>query len=105
MSQENGRDRNKRSLWRRVRQTYDRTTLSVCRLLCTGGGSMTVQGCTDILEYGKTCIRLSVCDPDIGEVAVCGRNLLCLSYQPDAVRIEGDIDSICFCRYDGEGER
>lgn len=104
LREENKNHAKKRSLWGRVRQTYGRATLSVCRLLCTGGGSMTVQGCTDILEYGRTCIRLSVCDPDVSGVAICGRDLVCLSYQPDAVRIEGEIRTIRFCRC-GEEEQ
>ena len=81
-----------RPLWRRLQAGYERATMSVCRLLCTG-----------IVEYGKCCIRLAVCDPDAGEMVISGRELYCLSYQPDAVRVKGKICSICFCRYDGEG--
>ena len=92
-----------RPLWRRLQAGYERATLSVCRLLCTGCSELTVQGCTGIVEYGKCCIRLAVCDPDAGEMVISGRELYCLSYQPDAVRVKGKICSICFCRYDGEG--
>ena len=90
-------------LWRKMQEHYERATLSVCRVLCTGCGSMTVQGCRDILAYGDTCIRLAVCDPDARQIVILGEELLCLSYHPDAVRIKGRIRSVCFCCSDADG--
>ena len=105
MSGEDYGRKDTRRLWQRMRARYQRATLSVCRLLCTGCGEMIVQGCTGIEEYGRQCIRLTICDPDARALTVTGRDLVCLSYQPAAVRIQGSIQSVCFCRYDGEGAR
>lgn len=91
----------KESLWRRMRREYDRALLHCCRMEMMGRRRLVVQGCRDILEYGRTRIRLAVCDAEIGSLLVCGGELNCLSYHPDAVVIEGEIDTVCFCS--GEG--
>ncbi len=92
-------DRNKgegESLWRRVCRRYDRLLLHNCRCESLSNRFFTVQGCCDIVEYGRECILLAVRDPDVGQVCICGRNLLCLSYHPDAVQIRGEIFSVTF---------
>lgn len=89
-----GERRERRSLWKRIKAEYGRATWLCCRAEITGGSRMTVQGCREILEYGKCLIRLSVCDPDVRELAVCGEELVCLSYHPDAVMIEGRIRAV-----------
>lgn len=91
----------RKPLWQRMKDDYDRATLRCCRAELMGCSRMTVQGCTEILEYGKQCIRLAVCDPDARELVVCGEGLVCLSYQPDALMIEGRVHALRFC--DGAG--
>lgn len=91
-----GRDE-RRPIWQRMKDEYERVTLRCCRIEIMGCSRMTVQGCREILEYGRCCIRLSVCDPDARELAVCGEELVCLSYQPDAIMIEGRIRTVNLC--------
>ncbi len=101
-SKNNGADASHRSpLWRRIRAEYDRATLTCCRVEMMGCCQMTIQNCTEILEYGRECIRLAIRDPDARQIMICGRELLCLSYHPDAVMIEGCIDSVTFCNEQG----
>ena len=98
-------ERQKReSLWRRMRREYDRALLHCCRMEMMGRHRLVVQGCQDILEYGRTRIRLAVCDAEIDSLLVCGCELSCLSYHPDAVVIEGEIGTVCFCSGEGSEE-
>lgn len=87
----------RRPIWQRMKDEYGRATLRCCRAEIMGCSRMTVQGCREILEYGRCCIRLSVCDPDVRELVVCGEELVCLSYHPDAIMIEGRIRAVSFC--------
>jgi sporulation protein YqfC len=67
------------------------------RLDLRGRNTLTVHGCTGILEYAPGEIRLA-----LGKciLAVGGERLVCTSYLAGAVGIEGCICSIRFC--DGE---
>lgn len=67
-----------------------------------GACRIVVQGCRDILEYGRETICLAVDDPDIDRLIVCGGELVCLSYHPDAVIIEGNIQTIDFAHHGRE---
>ena len=90
-------DRKKRegeSVWQRLRQGCDRVLLRNCRCESLSNRLLTVQGCCDIVAYGRECILLAVRDPDVREICICGRDLLCLSYHPDAVQIQGEIFSV-----------
>lgn len=87
----------RKPLWQKMRDDYGRATLRCCRVELMGRSRMTVQGCTEILEYGKKCIRLAVSDPDARELVVVGKGLVCLSYQPDAVMIEGCVHALRLC--------
>ena len=86
------------ALWRRIRETYDRVTAGGCRSEVIGCSRLTLQGCEEILEYGCRCIRLAVKDPDMRQVIVCGEELLCLSYHPDAIQVQGKIHCVRFER-------
>ena len=93
-------------LWRRMRDEYDSALGRCCRAQLAGGGGLVLQGCEEILEYGQTCICLRVRDPQIERVIVCGVNLVCLSYHPDAVELQGCIECVRFVRQGQEmGER
>jgi sporulation protein YqfC len=67
------------------------------RLDLRGRNTLTVHGCTAILDFSPETIRLS-----LGECAleVCGQRLICTSYLAGAVGIEGLICAIRFL--DGE---
>ena len=91
-------------LWRRMREKYDCAVGRWCRAQMTGGSSIVLQGCEEILEYGPTCICLRVRDPDIERVVVCGVGLVCLSYHPDAIEVQGCIDCIRYVRFGMESE-
>ena len=67
------------------------------RLDMRGRNTLTVHGCTKILDFSAETIRLRL---ESGTVAVCGKRLICTSYLAGAVGIEGLICSITFC--DGE---
>ena len=96
--------RNGESVWRRLACGYDRLLLRNCRCESMGNRLLTVQGCCEILEYGRECILLSVRDPDVETLCICGRDLLCLSYHPDAIQIRGEISSVAFgCGEGGKG--
>ena len=94
----------KKALWRRIREGYDGATGRRCRSLITGGGGLVLQGCEEILEYGPTCICLRVRDPEIERVVVCGEGLVCLSYHPDGMEIQGRIGCIRLIRLGDVGE-
>ena len=95
--QRKGKHADRPPLWQRMRDEYGRATLRCCRTEIMGISRMTVQGCKEILEYGRRCIRLSVCDPDVRQMVICGEDMVCLSYHPDAVMIEGCIRTVSFC--------
>ncbi|MBR5615442.1 MAG: YabP/YqfC family sporulation protein [Clostridia bacterium] len=84
-------------LWKRVRDRYDRVTGRCLRGELQGCRQLVLQGCEKILEYGNCRIRLSLRDPDACEIVVCGRELVCLTYHPDAVVVQGMIHYISFC--------
>lgn len=84
------------SLWRRLREQYDRATGRGLRGEMQGCRQLILQGCEEILEYGKCRIRLALRDPDACEIIVVGRELVCLSYHPDAVVVQGRIQQITF---------
>ena len=69
------------------------------RLDLRGRNTLTVHGCTRILDFSPETIRLALGDCGL---TVCGRRLICTSYLAGAVGIEGVICSIAFC--DGEVE-
>ena len=91
-------------LWRRIREGYDSATGRRCRSLITGGSGLVLQGGEEIIEYGPTCICLRVRDPEIERVVVCGEGLVCLSYHPDGMEIQGRIGCIRLVRFGGAGE-
>ena len=93
-----------KSLWRRMRDGYDRAMGRRCRTQMTGGEGIVLQGCEEILEYGPTCICLRVRDPDIERIILCGQGLVCLSYHPDAVDVKGSIECIRVVRRSKETE-
>ena len=94
--------RRRESLLRRIRCGYDCVMLNHVRMEITGGERVLIEGCQEILEYGRGRICLSVRDARVRSIAVVGSNLRCLSYHPDAVVIEGELESVCFCAEDGE---
>lgn len=67
------------------------------RLDMRGRNTLTVHGCTDILDYSPCTIRLALADCTL---TVCGRRLICTSYLAGAVGIDGCICSLQF--EDGE---
>ncbi len=64
------------------------------RLDMRGRNTLTVHGCTRILDFSPCEIRLSLGDCAL---TVVGERLICTSYLAGAVGIEGKINSICFC--------
>lgn len=94
MGHEQGR---REPLWRRMRAEYDRVTLNCCRIEAMGSRRVLVQGCEEILAYGRECICLGIRDPDVRVLAINGRELVCLTYHPDAVVVEGEICTLRFC--------
>lgn len=84
--------------WLAVRMDIPADALeSGLRLDMWGRNTLTVHGCTRILDFSPESIRLRL---ERGAVTVCGRRLICTSYLSGAVGIEGLICSITFC--DGE---
>jgi sporulation protein YqfC len=67
------------------------------RLDMRGRNTLTVHGCTRILDFSPCEIRLSLRDCIL---IVVGERLICTSYLAGAVGIEGLIHSVCF----GDGE-
>ncbi len=88
------------SLWRRMRDRYDCAMGHCLRGEMQGCRQLTLQGCEKILEYGNRRIRLALRDPDACEITVLGEELICLSYHPDAVVVEGRIYHIVLGRED-----
>ena len=89
-------------IWKRMRDHYDRATGRGLRGEMQGCRQLTLQGCEKILEYGNRRIRLALRDPDACEITVLGEELVCLSYHPDAVVVQGVIRHISFCGEDKE---
>ena len=72
------------------------------RLDMRGRNTLTVHGCTKILDFSAEVIHLRL---ESGTLSVCGERLICTSYLAGAVGIEGLICSITFCDpSDGEVE-
>ena len=92
----------RKTFWTRLRQGYDRLAFQCLRCESESNRTLTVQGCCAILEYTRESIVLQACDPDVGTVCICGQELLCLSYHPDAVRIRGVISSVNFGKDGGK---
>ncbi len=67
------------------------------RLDLRGRHTLTVHGCTAILDFSPEIIRLCLGESTL---EVCGQRLICTSYLAGAVGIEGFICSIRFS--DGE---
>ncbi len=63
------------------------------RLDMRGRNTLTVHGCTKILDFSPCEIRLSLKDCNL---TVCGQRLICTSYLAGAVGVEGYICSIQF---------
>ena len=63
------------------------------RLDLRGRNTLTVHGCTRILDYSPCEIRLLMGDCTL---TVGGQRLICTSYLAGAVGIEGYICSVCF---------
>jgi hypothetical protein len=81
-------------LWQRMRQAYDRVTGQGLRGELQGCRQLTLQGCERILEYGEHRIRLLLRDPDVCDITVLGKQLVCLSYHADAIVVQGLIRQI-----------
>ena len=67
------------------------------RLDMRGRNTITVYGCTSILDFSSGEIRLAL---ENGILTVAGQRLICTSYLAGAVGIDGYICSLCF--EDGE---
>ena len=90
--------------WLAVRMDVPADTLgSGLRLDMRGRHTLTVHGCTRILDFSPTAIRLGLQE---GTLTVEGERLICTSYLAGAVGIEGYICAISFCDpCEGEVER
>ena len=66
------------------------------RLDMRGRNTLTVHGCTGILDYSPCEIRLALRD---GVLSVLGQRLICTSYLAGAVGIDG---CICALRFEDE---
>lgn len=66
------------------------------RLDMRGRNTLTVHGCTGILDYSPCEIRLALRD---GVLSVSGQRLICTSYLAGAVGIDG---CICALRFEDE---
>ncbi len=90
----------KRSLteWLAVKLDVPADTLcGGLRLDMRGRNTLTVHGCTGILDYSPCEIRLAFKD---GILTILGRRLICTSYLAGAVGIDGCISTLQF--EDGE---
>lgn len=58
-----------------------------------GRTSILVRGCGQIMLYTRELIRLSLRK---GYLDICGEELICTSYFPGAVGIEGQIKGVIF---------
>ena len=86
--------------WLAVRMDVPADALgSGLRLDMWGRNTITVHGCTKILDFTPTTVRLRL---EEGTLVVGGERLICTTYLAGAVGIEGLICSITFC--DGEVE-
>lgn len=81
-------------LRRRLRAAYKEELSLGCRGELTGRRRLMIQGCESILDYDETCIRLCVRSGELEEMVICGKELLCQSYHPDAIVIVGEIGRI-----------
>ncbi|MBQ7338840.1 MAG: YabP/YqfC family sporulation protein [Clostridia bacterium] len=82
----------------RLRRAFCAATGTCCRLEMQSGRAMIVQGCCGIEEYNPNCIVLSVRDPELSRLCICGDGLLCSSYHTDGVEIRGRITRMELCR-------
>ena len=81
--------------WLAVRMDVPADALgSGLRLDMWGRNTLTVHGCTRILEFSPEAICLRL---EEGTLTVGGERLICTSYLAGAVGIEGRIRSITFC--------
>jgi len=60
-----------------------------------GQRSVTVRGCGRILHYSEDRVCLALFD---GRLEICGEDLVCTSYYPNAVGIEGCVFSVNFIK-------
>ena len=80
--------------WLAVRMDIPADALgSGLRLDMRGRNTLIVHGCTGILDFSPTAIRLRLTD---GELIVGGERLICTSYLAGAVGIEGYICAVTF---------
>ena len=93
----------KESLRGRLRRAIGVATVRQVRGELTGARRFVVQGCDRILDFDERCIRLSLQDADLREMAIEGEALRCVSYHPDAIVITGRIGTITL--WDREGRR
>lgn len=95
---ETERERRPLTEWLAVKLDIPADTLTHgLRLDMRGRNTLTVHGCTGILDYSPCGIRLALTD---GTLTVCGQRLICTSYLAGAVGIDGRICSLQF--EDGE---
>lgn len=95
---ETERERRPLTEWLAVKLDIPADTLTHgLRLDMRGRNTLTVHGCTGILDYSPCEIRLALTD---GALTVCGQRLICTSYLAGAVGIDGRICSLQF--EDGE---
>lgn len=96
------KERGRRRL-QRVRAALEGVIFQGCRGELTGRRRLMIQGCDRILDFGERCIRLSMREGEVREMAIQGESLRCLSYYPDAIVIVGVIEHIELLG--GEGQR
>lgn len=64
-----------------------------------GRNSLSVTGCGKILAYTPEQIRVAL---KKDELLVSGKRLLCTSFRKGEIGIDGVIDSIGFCKREGD---
>ena len=64
-------------------------------LMLSGTSDLTVRECGRILKYSESEIKLSLREYIL---KIEGEGLYCTSYLGGTVRVDGDIDSLCFER-------
>ncbi len=86
-------DRRRFSEWLAVRLDVPADMTDDLRLHLRGRHTLTVHGCTRILDFSPALIRLALAD---GTLTVAGERLICTSYLAGAVGIEGTITALSF---------
>jgi hypothetical protein len=86
-----------RSLRARLRAMYRYVSAQSCRIELQSGREMMIEGCCGIEEYHADRIVLTVRDPVLHSIHICGRELRCSSYHPDGVVVKGKILCVQLC--------